>query len=453
MSFMKLLFFALTVDLILPALHAQEPPPITIRPQGTPEIILAVADAQPASPEKGADLTETLKIFNQVLWDDLSFSGYFTLAGKSFYPLKPIVRPEDVDYEAWSVLPFRVDFLTAGTLDLTQGVLRAEFRIFDMKQQTMSFGQRIAGDPEQIRAVAHRWADEIVYKLSAGASKGIASTKIAFSSVKGSSRERTFKEIYVMDYDGYNQQAFTHTNSDNLFPNWAPDNSKLAFVSYRTGKPEINIYSFFDGSRIAFPMFNSLAMTPAISPDGTKVAFSRRSSGPDTDIYISNLDGSGLRNITNNPAVDTSPSWSPSGKQIAFTSSRYGGFSQIFICDADGANVRRIIKEGGAADVPTWSPDGRWIAFHWKGRLSNAHDIFIAEVSSGMIRQLTASQGNNESPSWSPDGRHITFESDRGGSTQIYIMLLGSTEARQVTHQGINSSPAWSGYMQREPEN
>jgi TolB protein len=256
-----------------------------------------------------------------------------------------------------------------------------------------------------------------------------------------------------MDYDGHSQRAFTHTNSENLWPNWAPDNSKLAFVSFRTGRSEINIYSFFDGSRITFPMFNTLAMTPAISPDGTQVLFSKRSNGPDTDIYVSRLDGSGLRNITNHPAIDTSPSWSPSGKQIAFTSSRYGGFSQIFICDVDGANIRRIIKEGGAADVPTWSPDGRWIAFHWKGRLSNAHDIFIADASSGAIRQLTANQGNNESPSWAPDGRHIAFESDRSGSTQIHIMLLRSTEARQITHQGINTSPAWSGYMQREPVN
>ncbi len=252
-----------------------------------------------------------------------------------------------------------------------------------------------------------------------------------------------------MDYDGHNAQAFTHNNSLNLFPNWAPDNSKLAFVSFRTGKPEINIYSYTDGSRLAFPMFNSFASTPAISPDGTQIAFALRSPRGDTDIYVSKLDGSERRNITNNPAIDTSPTWSPSGKQIAFAS---GLPSQICICDVDGANLRRIVKEGGDADSPAWSPDGRWIAFQWKPHLATNYDLFMVEVSSGRIYQLTSNSGSNENPSWAPDGRHIAFQSDRTGSNQIYIMLIDGSEVRMVTSQGNNTSPAWSGYFRRESE-
>ena len=128
------------------------------------------------------------------------------------------------------------------------GSLRAEVRIIDMKQRTISFGTDFRGNADQIRSIAHRWADEIVYKLSAGASRGIASTKIAYVVRKGKA-----KEIYLMDYDGYNPYAFTQNGSLNLFPNWAPDNSKLAFTSARSRKWEINIYSYTDGSRLAFP--------------------------------------------------------------------------------------------------------------------------------------------------------------------------------------------------------
>jgi TolB protein len=256
-----------------------------------------------------------------------------------------------------------------------------------------------------------------------------------------------------MDYDGHNPQAFTHNGSTNLFPNWAPDNSKLAFVSFRTGKPEVNIYSYIDGSRLPFPLFNTFASTPAISPDGTEVVFSLRTPRGDADLFVSKLDGSERRNITNNPAIDTSPTWSPSGGQIAFASDREGGASQIFICDKDGSNVRRIVKEGGDADSPAWSPDGKWLAFHWKPRLGTNYDLFVAEVGSGMIRQLTSNSGSNENPSWAPDGRHLAFQSNRSGSPQVYLMLLDGSEPRMVTTQGSNTSPAWGGYFRRETEN
>ncbi len=435
----------LTVICLASGSSSQDKPQVLIRPSPQEEIILALPDVQPQSPEKAAELSDSLKTFNQVLWDDLRFAGFFTLAGKSFYPPQPVGRPDQLNYDAWASLPFKISFLSAGTLDIVGGILRAELRIFDMKQRTMSFGQRISGEPDQVRSMAHRWADELVYRLTAGASRGIASTRIAFSSRRGNS-----KEIYTMDYDGYDQRAFTRNGSTNLFPSWAPDNSKLAFLSYRTGKPEINIHSYLDGSRLPFPIFNSFVNTPVISPDGSRLLFAMRTSRGDSDIFVSKLDGSERVDLTNNPAIDTSPAWSPSGKQFAFISDREGAAGQVYISDIDGANVRRIVKEGGDADSPAWSPDGRWLAFHWKPHLAEKYDIYLAEVSSGKIWQVTSSAGSNENPTWAPDGRHIAFQSNRTGAYQVYIMIVDGTELRMVTSQGNNSSPAWGGYVRRD---
>jgi TolB protein len=442
------LFTLIIIISLLPIVHTQEPQQaIDVSALGV--LILAAADVQPASSDKAGELNDALKTFNQVLWDDLSFSNSFTMAGRSYYPPQPIVRPEsDINYSAWGSLPFKVAFLTVGTLNLSGGVLRCELNVYDMKQRKRGFGKVFTGSPDQIRTIAHLWADTIVFNLSAGASKGISSTKIAYVTRKGRA-----KEIYVMDYDGNDQQPFTHNGSLNLFPNWAPDNSKLAFVSYRP-KPEVSIFSYIDGSRLAFPIFDSLASTPAFSPSGKEVAFALRAPRGDADIFISKLDGTGRRNITNNPAIDSSPTWSPSGRQLAFTSDREGKINQIFICDSDGSNVRRIVKEGGDADSPAWSPDGKWVAFHWKPHLGNNHDIFVADAATGAIRQVTSNGGSNESPSWAPDGRHLTFQSNRTGSSQIYIMIFPSdAEPRRITSQGNNSCPAWSGYFSKGPEN
>src|SRR5512147_2242072 len=106
----------LMISAIMPSLSYQDLPPVTIRPRANEEIILAVPDVQPASNDKAAELSEPLKIFNQVLWDDLSFAGYFTIAGKSFYPPQPITQAQDINYEAWTTLPFKVTFLSAGTI-------------------------------------------------------------------------------------------------------------------------------------------------------------------------------------------------------------------------------------------------------------------------------------------------------------------------------------------------
>ncbi|MDR0842408.1 MAG: hypothetical protein LBP68_03190 [Acidobacteriota bacterium] len=420
------------------ALHPQDASKVTLFPRASEELILAVADVQSSS-ARSAELDGVVKVFNQVLWDDLSFAGFFTMAGRSFYPPTPIVRPEvDIDYDAWNALPFKVSFLTVGNLTLKDGVLRVELGVYDTKQRKLSFGKVYTGNVNQTREIVHKWADEVVYQLTAGTSRGIATTKIAYVAQQGRN-----KEIYIMDYDGYNPRAFTHTGSLNLFPNWAPDNSKLAFVSYRPN-PEVAIYSYIDGARLPFPTYRTLASTPAISPDGKEVAFCMRTARGDSDIFISNLDGSKQRNLTSSPAIDTSPTWSPSGRQIAYISGMPG---QIVIKDVDGSNLRRISKEGGDSDAVTWSPDGKWLAFHWQPRNKSNYDIFVADAATGLIRQITSNSGSNESPSWAPDSRHLIFQSNRTGKWQIYATLLDRTDVRQITAEGNNSSPAWSGYF------
>jgi Tol biopolymer transport system component len=80
------------------------------------------------------------------------------------------------------------------------------------------------------------------------------------------------------------------------------------------------------------------------------------------DIYVSAIDGSGLRRLTVDSAVDSVPAWSPDGREIAFNSDR-SGRPQVWLMAADGSNQRALVAGPGGSFVGGWSPDGSKIAF------------------------------------------------------------------------------------------
>jgi Tol biopolymer transport system component len=87
------------------------------------------------------------------------------------------------------------------------------------------------------------------------------------------------------------------------------------------------------------------------SPDGTKLAFYRGPDG-DHDIYVINIDGSGLTKLTNG-GDNLGPSWSPDGDWIAFTSFRDGN-NEIYIVHPDGRGETRLTNSPTSDWQPRW---------------------------------------------------------------------------------------------------
>ena len=125
-----------------------------------------------------------------------------------------------------------------------------------------------------------------------------------------------------------------------------------------------------------------------------------------------NRDGSGLRRVTNSPAIDVTPTWSPTGQQIAFVSDRTGP-PQIYVVNIDGTGLKKITNET-ACDRPTWSP-APFNEIAYTSQSGGGHDIRVYEFATGQTRTITDGTGSNESPAFSPNGRHIAFSSDRSG--------------------------------------
>jgi TolB protein len=446
---MKLRRFAIPIFLILAgALTASLLPHRAVAQQGwintginlgAPKIKLAVPDF----PAKSTDqqLVSLTQEFNQVLWNDLDGSGIFEMESKSNYPLKVPEEPLDVDFNAWSSPPASAQMLVFGKTENVNSNLVITGRLFDLGNQANPgvLAKRYVATMNEVstREAAHRFADEIIKTLGGGL-PGINETRIAFVS----KRERS-QEIWVMDYDGFNQRPITSYHSLSTTPRWSPDNTKLAFTTYASGNPEINLFSFETNRRIPFPNYKGLNTTPAWSPDGTKIAFCS-SMGGNPDIYISSASGYNLQRMTFATGVNVSPVWNPkTGNEIAFVSDRSGS-AQIYIMSADGTNLRRLTTLGGDASAPSWSPNGLFMAFHWRVTDTGTYDIYIMEIATGRIIQLTHDVGRNEHPTWSPDGRHLAFESTRSGSRQVWTMLANGLEPKQLTKDGENWNANWS---------
>ena len=408
---------------------------------GAAKIKLAAGDFVASSTEQ--NLGSLTQEFNQVLWNDLDQAGIFELPSKSYYPLTPPRDPQDVDFKTWSSAPISAQMLAFGKTEVVNSNLVVTARLFDLGNPANPsvIAKRYVATLNEVstREAAHRFANEIIQALGGGL-PGICLTQVAF--VRGGGGH---SEIWLMDYDGFNQHPITSYGSLSTTPRWSPDNTKLAFTCYASGNPEIYILSLETHHRVPFPSYRGLNTTPAWSPDGKKIAFCSSMSG-DPEIYLSDVNGFNLQRLTFSPGVDISPAWNPkTGTEMAFVSDR-SGTPQIYIMSADGTNLRRVTTAGGGGDAsaPCWSPNGLFLAFHWRLSETGTYDIYVMEIATGRIIQLTHDAGRNEHPTWSPDGRHLAFESTRSGTRQVWTMLANGSDPKPLTDQGLNWNPNWS---------
>ncbi|MBU8898919.1 S9 family peptidase [Corallococcus sp. H22C18031201] len=105
---------------------------------------------------------------------------------------------------------------------------------------------------------------------------------------------------------------------------------------------------------------------PRVSPDGKQVAFVLRTTDMEanrgrTDLWLVNLDGSGLRQLTSHPDSDDQPVWSPDGKSLFFLSSR-GGSSQVWRLPVDGGEPLPVTKLPLDVGAFALSRDGQSLA-------------------------------------------------------------------------------------------
>lgn len=215
-------------------------------------------------------------------------------------------------------------------------------------------------------------------------------------------------EVFVIDIlSGDARNISRDPSSQNRYPMWSPDGSKLVFTSDRCGTDSYNLFiadlrdheirkltSLGPGGVCYFPTWHKSLIYFGYDPgDGSQALIARI-----------NEDGSGYEVVA--PGRD--PAISPDGETIAFTQKVNTGYC-VFTMERDGTQVKRVTTHENriGAVTPTWAPDGTRILY--SDEVDSKLELFCCDPGGQTKKQLTHLHQYATSPAWSPDGQFITF--------------------------------------------
>ncbi|MGZ3787630.1 MAG: hypothetical protein ACXVLQ_03865 [Bacteriovorax sp.] len=353
----------------------------------------------------------------------------FSFYQKKFFlvesaPNNTTYRPP-TNYDYWNGKSVR--FLGTVNAEKSGDALKLNVIFEDIKNRKQIFNFTVTTNIVNLRKNGHEIANNI-YKQIVG-KDSIFKSKIVFVSDRNSTKGKTVKEIYMMDFDGKNVTQLTSHGGIAISPSMSQDGHYLVYsmIQNSGSKRNNNLYMMDMRTKESHVIsgkdgINSGAI---FLPGGKSIALTLTISG-NAEIYEMDLESKNLRKITNHFASDVDPSVTYDGKLMAFLSDR-AGKAMIYTMDPSGEekNVKRISFVGQFNATPRFSPDGKEIVFSsW---LDNSFDLFRISSDGAGLSRLTKDFGSNEDPSYSNDGEFIAFTSQRvlsrvKADQNIYIM-------------------------------
>ncbi len=184
--------------------------------------------------------------------------------------------------------------------------------------------------------------------------------------------------------------------------------------------------------------------------EGTVAFYSDIAGNP--DIYVIEADGSGLVQLTDDPAFDDSPDLSPSGTRVVFLSARNDPDPQfpnlkydIFVVNTDGTGLTQLTATEAGEDHPSWSPDETRVLFDADYDGDGFYEMYSIAADGTDLVRLTTGAWNDQFGEYSPDGSQIAFASDRSGNWDIYTMAAdGSNPVALTDEDDWELFPTWS---------
>jgi serine/threonine protein kinase len=275
--------------------------------------------------------------------------------------------------------------------------------------------------------------------------------QIAFVSIKSG-----LPQIYLINLVDKSLTQFTDMPAGACQPSWSPDGIKLVFISpckeQTDTYPTSSLYVVnADGTNLtAIPTVPGGDYDPAWSPDGNSIAFTSKRSGQ-AEIYLLNAnDLTTIKQVTGLPQVggveSLQPAWSPDSTKIVYSVSRLG-VSQIWLMNANGTNQTQIVRSGlDYLDYqPVWSPDGTVILFNQRCATTFCYpyvmSISATNYASELPKRLFAFIISVENVHFSPDGTLLVYVDE---IKNIYYMTTSGGGRTQITTtHGADFNPVW----------
>jgi TolB protein len=413
-----------------PLALAQEEVFLKVTNAGLQRVVIAI----PAfAVRPGADI-QAASVFINTLKQDLDQTSVIgVLPDENARLVEPAPNNPDLTRKRWRAVGAQL--LLDGSYAGAGSQLVVEVRLWDLTSGETAYSRRYQSSATLATTMAHTLANELV-RLFTG-KPGPFLSRIAFISDRSGS-----KELWLMRWDGSDEQQLTNHKSIALAPAWSPDGQLLAFTSFLHGSAELMLLKPTQGVLKTLSNLPGVNSSACFSPDGSKIVFATGDGGT-TNIFVVPAEGGTPEQLTSIRGIATQPAWSPSGRQIVFTSNS-GGSPQLYAMDAEGTNVRRLTIEDKFADEAAWAPDGVRLAYTTK--VDERFQIAVLDLRTN-TRTLVSGPGSNESPCWSPDGTMLAFVSNRTGAKQIYITDPAG-RPRQITSSGNNLQPAWVSQVQ-----
>ena len=256
-----------TLLFALPTVLSAQPDYIEVNAPGNRQLKLAVETA--LSPA-GSSAPDAARNSSEVIANDMNMAGVVIAESHALQPSAGNVSLAEVNYAPWLTAGF--DMLVRSELSLQGDRLTVEYRLFDVINRKMITAKRYLGAAKDLRRFSHSFADEILRALTG--EKGVFTTRIAYVSTQSGN-----KEIYVMDWDGYNPLPLTKNGSINLNPDFSPDGREIIFTSYKRRNPDLYRRALSSPVEVLLSNRKGLNITGNWSPDGGKIALAMSKDG------------------------------------------------------------------------------------------------------------------------------------------------------------------------------
>lgn len=254
------------------------------------------------------------------------------------------------------------------------------------------------------------------------------------------------EQICIVNVDGTDYRRLTsEDNIRHYYPSVSPDGQSVVYSAYNEQTRHYEIYEMNISTGAVKELTFALGdlNAPEISPDGRTVLFTRFFIEPERPTtWLIDRDGNNPREVSPDRAID--PTWSPDGTQILFASV-VNYLSQLFIINIDGTRLRQVSNLPDLRGRSDWSPLNLIVTYSGKPW---ARELFVMNPDGSNQRQISPTGGNSQGPSFSPDGQWVAFTSyfDRYEvhGCEIYIMRVDGADLRRLTdNEYCDYQPRW----------